>query len=215
MVKSFVKKIIRCFKLDDYLYEIMKISKSKKASIPYQEALQHLSNLRFDSNGTSIGKNKISNNIKYDLQIVVPVYNCEKYVKECLDSILYQKTKYKFKVIVVDDGSTDSSGNIVDQYKKYDNFSIIHKSNGGLSSARNKGIEVIDAKYILFVDADDYLMKDSLDGVLDLSYELNADIVSAGFYRKEGNKISVYSKYRKVKEIKNSLEFDMYPVSWT
>lgn len=71
------------------------------------------------------------------ISIIIPVYNVEKYLRECLDSILAQSYK-DFEIILVDDGSTDSSGNICDEYSmKYENIKVLHKNNNGLSSARN------------------------------------------------------------------------------
>ena len=90
------------------------------------------------------------------ISVVVPVYNVEKYLKRCLDSLVNQTYK-TLQVILVDDGSTDASSDICDQYtKKYSIFQTIHKKNGGLSSARNAGIPLCNGEYITFLDADDW-----------------------------------------------------------
>lgn len=94
----------------------------------------------------------------YEISVVIPLYNVEEYVKECLDSLVNQTIFEKLKVIVIDDGSTDSSAIIVDEFtNKYDNMEIHRFSNGGVSKARNRGIDLVETKYIAFVDPDDYL----------------------------------------------------------
>ena len=86
------------------------------------------------------------------LSIIVPVYNVEKYLKECVDSLLHQ-TLSQYEVILVDDGSTDSSGKICDRYASKDTrIKVVHKKNGGLSSARNAGLDVAKGRYIGFVE---------------------------------------------------------------
>ncbi|KAF3371822.1 glycosyl transferase family 2, partial [Enterococcus faecium] len=91
-----------------------------------------------------------------EISIIVPVYKVEKYLRKCVDSILAQ-TFTDFEVILVDDGSPDNSGKICDEYAEKDNrVRVIHKENGGLSSARNAGIDVARGKYLGFVDSDDY-----------------------------------------------------------
>ena len=91
------------------------------------------------------------------LSVIVPVYNTERYLTTCLESILDQIYS-NIEVIVVDDGSTDESGKICDEIAKRDSrVTVIHKDNAGLSSARNIGIQVASGKYIAFVDSDDFL----------------------------------------------------------
>lgn len=101
------------------------------------------------------------------ISIVIPVYNVEKYLDECLGSII-KNYHTNVEVILVDDGSTDKSGSLCDKYdKKYEFISVIHKKNGGLSSARNVGIEKAKGKYIWFVDSDDYISNDSISNILE------------------------------------------------
>ena len=91
------------------------------------------------------------------ISIVVPIYNVEKYLKKCVESILNQTYK-NFELILVDDGSPDRCGEICEDLKKKDlRIRVIHKENGGLSSARNAGIDVAKGEYIGFVDSDDYI----------------------------------------------------------
>ena len=98
--------------------------------------------------------------------VVVPVYNVEKYINRCIDSILSQ-TYRDYELILVDDGSTDSSGRICDLYATKDSrIHSIHKKNGGVSSARNTGIDYSTAEYITFIDSDDYVEKDYLQSMM-------------------------------------------------
>ena len=91
------------------------------------------------------------------ISVIVPVYNVEKYINKCVDSIIGQDYA-NLEIILVDDGSPDNCGKICDEYKKLDKrVKVIHKSNGGLSSARNAGIEIAKGDYIGFVDSDDYI----------------------------------------------------------
>ena len=101
--------------------------------------------------------------IKYSF--IVPVYNTEKYLKKCLDSLVNQTYK-DFEIIVVNDGSTDKSSNIISKYqKKYKNIIVIDKENEGLSMARNRGVQKTSGKYIIFVDSDDYVSNKLLEEV--------------------------------------------------
>lgn len=101
------------------------------------------------------------------ISIVIPVYNVEKYLDECLESII-KNYNTNIEVILVDDGSTDKSGVLCDKYDKEHEFiSVIHKKNGGLSSARNVGIEKAKGKYIWFVDSDDYISNDSISNIIE------------------------------------------------
>lgn len=99
-----------------------------------------------------------SDKLKEELiSIVVPVYNVEKYLKRCIESILNQTYK-NIEIILVDDGATDNSGKMCDDFLNLDNrIKVIHKRNGGLSDARNHGIEIAKGKYIGFIDSDDYI----------------------------------------------------------
>lgn len=95
--------------------------------------------------------------------IIVPVYNVEVYLDECIQSLIHQ-TYSKIEIILVDDGSTDASGIMCDRYAKEDSrIRVIHKSNGGLSSARNAGLEHASGSYILYVDSDDYISLDFIE----------------------------------------------------
>lgn len=110
-----------------------------------------------------------------EISIIVPVYKVEPYLRKCVDSILAQ-TFTDFEVILVDDGSPDNSGKICDEYASKDSrVRVIHKKNGGLSSARNAGIDVARGKYLGFVDSDDYIEKDMYELLYDNIVKEQAD----------------------------------------
>lgn len=103
------------------------------------------------------------------ISVIVPIYNVEKYLANCVESIIHQ-TYTNLEIILVNDGSLDRCGEIVDQYSKKDNrIKIIHKKNSGLADARNAGIDIAQGKYFMFVDSDDYI---SLDCIEYLYYSL-------------------------------------------
>lgn len=115
------------------------------------------------------------NDIK--ISIVVPIYNTEKYLRECLNSLISQ-TLREIEIILVDDGSTDLSGKICDEYKeKYNNIRVIHQLNAGQSAARNNGVKVAKGEYIQYVDSDDYIIPTACEYLYNAAKQSGADIV--------------------------------------
>lgn len=109
--------------------------------------------------------------------IIIPVYNSGKYLKKCLDSIINQTFK-NYNVIIINDGSTDNSEDIIDEYAKNYNFiKKLNKQNGGVSSARNAGLDEVNGEYFLFVDSDDYVANNLLE-VIDKNIENRIDVLS-------------------------------------
>ncbi|BDD43004.1 glycosyltransferase family 2 protein [Streptococcus ruminantium] len=117
------------------------------------------------------------------ISIIIPIYNVEKYLKDCVDSILEQ-TYSNLEIILVDDGSTDLSGSICDSYLEFDDRVVVyHKKNGGLSEARNYGIERSRGKYLYLVDADDFIYrKDTIEIMYKKMIEHSSDIVIAAYF---------------------------------
>ena len=112
-----------------------------------------------------------------NVSVVVPVYNVEEYLPECVESILRQSFS-NFELILVDDGSPDNCGSICDSYAEKDSrVRVIHKKNGGLSDARNRGIEQAKGEFITFVDSDDIIYKDYLKYLYEAAQKYDADIV--------------------------------------
>lgn len=112
----------------------------------------------------------------HKISVIVPVYNVEDYLESCLDSISNQ-TYSNLEIIVVDDGSPDNSGQIADEYKKKDNrVSVIHQRNGGLSAARNSGLEQATGDFVCFIDSDDWIEPDYLELLYAGVQTFNAEI---------------------------------------
>ena len=146
------------------------------------------------------------------VSIVVPVYNVELYLEECIDSILNQ-TYSDLQIILIDDGSTDRSGEIIEQYKKADQRVItVHKDNGGSSSARNVGLKHAEGEYVVFIDSDDIIHRNFVRELLDAAYEDDADITACDFISIRDNKPDDNKNYKKIKMLMNSREaiFEMY-----
>ncbi|TXE10896.1 glycosyltransferase [Gelidibacter salicanalis] len=114
------------------------------------------------------------------LSIIIPVYNVEKYIAQCLDSVLNQDLgPEEYEIIVVNDGSTDSSAEIAHSYARNNtNIKVIDKENGGVGSARNCGMDLAIGKYIYFIDSDDYLIKNSLKKLIDTCENNNLDMLT-------------------------------------
>lgn len=117
------------------------------------------------------------------VSIIIPIYNVEEYIEQCIDSVLAQSHK-DIEVILVDDGSPDNCGTICDNYSMKDSrIKVIHKKNGGLSSARNAGLDIATGRYIMFIDSDDFIEQDMVEALLTLKAASNADIACCGAYR--------------------------------
>lgn len=114
------------------------------------------------------------------ISVVVPVYNVSAYLKQCIDSLVAQTYK-NIEIILINDGSTDNSGEICDEYaSNFSNISVFHKENGGLSDARNKGIEIARGDFISFIDSDDYVSKYFYEYLMHAATEYKSDIIICG-----------------------------------
>lgn len=131
------------------------------------------------------------------VSIIVPIYNVEKYLKRCLDSLLKQSLR-DIEIILVDDGSNDHSPAIVDEYARMDDrIKVIHKNNAGLGLARNSGLEIAQGEYIGFIDSDDYIALDMYEKLYHTAKKSNSDIVYSGFYKEVGNTFQIVNEFDK------------------
>lgn len=121
------------------------------------------------------------------LSIIVPVYNVKPYLKDCVESIINQTYK-NLQILLVDDGSTDGSQDICDEYARKDSrIVVIHKENGGLSTARNEGMDRAEGEYIAFVDSDDWLEPNMYDAMITQLEKYDADLVACSFFECKGD----------------------------
>lgn len=148
----------------------------------------------------SVGGSMRNGNPK--ISIIIPVYNVEKYLKECMDSIVRQTLK-DIEIIVINDGSTDNSRKILEEYKE-ENVIIIDKANGGLSSARNIGIIKAKGKYVMFVDSDDYINDNMCEELFKIAEETGSDVVKCGMrlFFEESDKED-YILYKQKEDVKS------------
>jgi glycosyltransferase involved in cell wall biosynthesis len=129
------------------------------------------------------------------VSIVVPVYKVEKYIHRCVKSILHQ-TYPNLEMILVDDGSPDNCGNIIDEYEKQDpRIKAVHKENGGLSDARNYGMRYVSGEFTLFVDSDDWIDPHMVERLVDIAVSTEADVVQSAFYYAYDDKLLYDARY--------------------
>lgn len=119
------------------------------------------------------------------VSVIIPAYNTKERIKDCIDSVMKQKFR-DFELIIIDDGSTDGTGEICDQYRKNEKIKVIHTENNGRIQARKKGVTMSKGKYLSFLDSDDYLHEDFLYNMYSAAEESCADIVESGFMRVNG-----------------------------
>lgn len=143
-----------------------------------------------------------------DLTVIVPVYNVESYLERCINSIIEQTIPIK-KILLIDDGSTDGSGAICDEFaRKHENISVIHQDNKGLAETRNVGMANIDTELIGFVDSDDYISNDMYEILVRELKEENADIAACGICteKEDGSQYSRFeNEIHKVMTTKEAL----------
>lgn len=121
------------------------------------------------------------------ISVIVPVYNDEKYVGRCINSVLLQ-TFTDFELLLIDDGSNDSSGQICDEYARNDNrIKVLHKENGGVSSARNVGIKNANGEWLVFLDSDDFFLQEALMSLLQVVTEHKCLIGTGNYWLQRGN----------------------------
>ena len=135
------------------------------------------------------------------VSIIVPVYNIEKYVSACIESLVNQTYK-NLQIILVDDGATDNSGKICDEWaNKHSKIEVVHKLNGGLSDARNYALPYVRGKYVAFVDSDDYVASNMFSELWNVALKTNADIVECELekvYSDHNERIYLPDKYKNI-----------------
>ena len=183
IIKQFAKRLYNSFV---HLFIIMRIilHKSKKTEFVENEIRSEILKVYSPKPlWQDISVFSRADECKYDLSLVVPVYNSEKYLERCIKSIVNQKTKFKYEIIFINDGSTDGSEEILNKYRLMDNIKLLNQKNTGISGARNKGLTIAEGKYIGFIDNDDYVSIDYVEKLLSRAYLKDADMVKCGHFR--------------------------------
>ncbi len=202
------KILIKIYRKIQYVFLWIKKAFKKKTIISYEGAREKLE--KYSPNPNKCEKIEYLNktiNPKIDLSIVIPVYNVEKYLRKCLDSILTQSTKYFIQVICIDDGSPDESYKVLDEYKTYfdrkENFEfvVISQENRGFSGARNRGIDEAVGKYLMFIDSDDYIEEGMIEALLDEAYLKDLEMVIGGWYAFDSNTGNIGFVYHAPKRV--------------
>ena len=149
---------------------------------------------------------------EYKVSVIIPVYNVEEYLSECIDSVVKQ-TLQDIEIILIDDGSTDGSGEICDKYaEKNNNILVVHQENRGLSCVRNRGIEIASGEYVQFLDSDDYITENACEVLYNAAKKYGTDVIRGdlvGYQRKT----EVDNKPLKVTEyLKCALDYKFYDI---
>lgn len=170
-------------------YYIVRLFLKENLNINREEAFEKVNKVsKKPMKKYSYNKRIIDENI--DLSIIVPAYNSSDYIKECISSVLMQKTSYNYELIVINDGSKDDTLEKINLFKENKHLKIITQENKGFSGARNRGIDESLGKYIMFLDSDDLLCENSIEKLIKTAKEKKADIVQGSYYtfNKNGNK---------------------------
>lgn len=129
------------------------------------------------------------------LSIVIPVFNVRDYVRKCINSVLSTDDQEAYEIIIIDDGSTDGSGDICDEYTWRRNLTVIHQKNGGLSAARNSGLKAAKGEYVYFLDSDDYLADGALTKLIEILKSNHLDLVCCNALINNNNLINVSKNF--------------------
>lgn len=174
---------------------IMDLYYGKSANTTVENSYKEIGKVCFKPSGTCYTADRqYAKQPRYDLDIIIPVYNVESYLQTCLNSVIDQQTKYSYRTIIIDDGSTDKSTKIIEKFSRNASVLIIKQKNRGVSVARNVGLDCVDARYVLFVDSDDILADGAVEILLDKAFENDADIVEGGFDTFKDGKIVSQTK---------------------
>lgn len=169
--------------LGNAVYPVVRMACRPCPLPPAEEAGAFLHTLSTREKSGCIADGLYENRKEYDLELIIPVYNVKDYLAQCLDSVLNQKTKYRTRVLCVEDGSTDGSGAVLDRYQSDPRVYIIRQENRGLSAARNRALRYRSCRYLTFLDSDDMLADGAIDLLLDAAYGHDADIVYGGYVK--------------------------------
>ena len=174
-------KIFKRLRLDFIGFTIASILKKSEKPIRIPNSIDKLRLIHSDDGKSSITENEIDTDPQYDIQVIMPVYNTEKMLKQAIESVLNQEGNLRILLVIINDGSPDKSSEILTEYECRPNVHIINQNNKGFSGARNSGLRKIQAKYITFVDSDDYLSPNALRALFKSAETYNSEIVQGSY----------------------------------
>lgn len=166
-----------------YILHGVNVFYSFSSKLGESEAREYLNNYSERPCGECTGMNEI--HLTHDLQIIIPVYNGKKYIRQCLESVLYQETHYRTLITIVNDGSNDRTDEILLETLRKESkieVEVINQENKGLSGARNTAMHLLRGKYVFLLDSDDILEKNAIDNMMEVAYALDADILQGSWY---------------------------------
>ena len=188
MLKKYIKRIMISYYdglnriLSFYGHHCMNVEKkSENCSDSVTGSIEKLKADGYVYNKPFCNQLKLKNINQYDLSLLVPVYNAKNFLDQCLNFLLNQNTQYKYQIVIVNDGSTDGTDEILHKYENIENVVICKQNNGGVSSARNRALELADGKYVGFIDNDDLVSSDYVEKLVSKAYTSNADVVKCGY----------------------------------
>ncbi len=192
ILKTYIDIIVRTCILT---YIQLNLFFNKKTNKP-QNDKDTLDKIYLKKETTCYIKDRVFKN-EIDLSIIVPIYNGEKYIKRCINSVINNSTSYEYELILVNDGSTDKTLEIINGYKYiYPNkITVINKKNSGLSDSRNAGLKIARGKYISFLDHDDYITSNYIQILMNTAYGKDADIVVCSTANISNRKVISKNKY--------------------
>lgn len=183
---NIIAKLSKIAHLQKQAYALCKLClPNRRPQISDAEA--YLRTLSPEKKNSCIEEHQLASNPEYDLQIIMPAYNVEQYIDECISSVLAQKTRYSYLLVVVDDGSTDDTPILLQKYADNPHVKIIRQSNQGPSAARNNGLQYINARFVAFIDADDSLPENAVETLVRNVDEYNVDILEGSHRIFKGN----------------------------
>lgn len=165
-IRTSIKNTFEPIKQPIKLFLISNILRKDIIQMSYPEALSILNDIRIDSPTVDAIDFEP---VEVDLSIIIPVYNAEKYIAKCIESVLEQVTKYSFEVIIINDGSVDASLEVIKSFYS-DKISAFSITNSGPGHARNIGLSKAKGEFLLFLDADDYLLPDAIELLLKIAF---------------------------------------------
>lgn len=183
-------KILKKLKLATIIFKAVMPLSHKTEIMTLSEAEKILNKTSPQPRGQVIIKRAESWNAeqKYDLQIIVPAYNAGQYIETCIDSVLEQKTSFKWQVIIINDGSTDNTSEILKKYSYAGQVCVLSQENKGFSGARNTGLDILSSKYVMFLDSDDMLEPGAIENMMQVAVKKSLDVLEGNFFNWIENK---------------------------